>query len=75
LIEKTRNSFEKIVNLCENSLKFFDEKADELRAMRDNPDAEKLDSIMLQLVSLKQQCLSLDPSAWQLFFAHVGQSF
>lgn len=75
LIEKTKDSFEKIVNLCEDGMKFFDEKTDELQAMHYNPEAEKLDVIMLQLVNLKQQCLSLDPSAWQLFFAHVGQSF
>ncbi|MDD5051052.1 MAG: DUF115 domain-containing protein, partial [Candidatus Pacebacteria bacterium] len=75
LIEKTKNSFEKIVNLCDDGLKLFDEKADELQAMRDNPDTEKLDGIMRQLLDLKTKCLNLDPSAWQLFFAHVGQSF
>jgi hypothetical protein len=34
-----------------------------------------MDGIMQQLLDIKKQCLSLDPSAWQLFFAHVGQSF
>lgn len=75
LIEKTRNSFEKIVNLCDDGLKLFDGKAGELQAMKDNPETEKLDDIMEQLLDIKKQCLSLDPSAWQLFFAHVGQSF
>jgi hypothetical protein len=75
LIENTKNSFEKIVNLCDDGLKLFDTKVDELQAMRENPDVEKLDDIMEQLLDIKKQCLSQDPSAWQLFFAHVGQSF
>lgn len=75
LIEKTKDSFEKIIVLCREGLNFFDIKADELHAMRNNPDIEKLDGIMEKLLDIKRQCLSLDPSAWQLFFAHVGQSF
>jgi hypothetical protein len=75
LIEKTINSFKKIVNLCEEGFKLFDEKAAELQAMKDDPEEEKLDGIMKQLMDLKQKCITCDPSAWQLFFAHVGQSF
>ena len=75
LIEKTRDSFKNIVNLCADGMKFFDEKADELQEMRHNPDSEKLDGIMKQLLDLKQKCMSLDPLSWQLFFAHVGQAF
>jgi hypothetical protein len=75
LIEKTLASFKGISVLCEDGLRLFDEKAYELQTMKNNPDTEKLDDIMEQLFDIKKQCLSLDPSSWQLFFAHVGQSF
>jgi hypothetical protein len=75
LIKKTLASFKSISELCEEGLKLFDEKADELQAMKDAPDTEKLDGIIKQLFDIKKQCMSCDPLSWQLFFAHVGQSF
>jgi hypothetical protein len=75
LIEKTKDSFEKIVNLCEDGLKFCDERVEELKAMKENQDKEKLDAIMKQILEQKNKCIMLDPVNWQLFFAHVGQSF
>jgi hypothetical protein len=75
LIEKTIESFNGISSLCEKGIKLFDGKEDEIKAMKDNLEPEKLDGIMEQLLFLKKQCIALDPSAWQLFFAHVGQSF
>jgi hypothetical protein len=75
LVEKTLASFRGISDLCEEGLKLFDEKSDELQAMKDAPDTEKLDVIMKQLLDLKQKCIACDPLTWQLFFAHVGQAF
>ena len=75
LVEKTLVSFQGISALCEKGMKLFDENADELKAMKDTPEPEKLDGIMEQLLFLKKQCIALDPLTWQLFFAHVGQSF
>ena len=75
LIEKTLASFKSISILCEEGLKLFDDKAAELQAMKEAPEADKLDVIMKQLLDLKTKCINCDPSAWQLFFAHVGQAF
>jgi hypothetical protein len=75
LIEKTKNSFEKIVNLCDKGLKLYDDHLEEIKGFAENPDFEKMDVIMQPLLEIKKQCMALDPENFQLLFAHVGQAF
>jgi hypothetical protein len=75
LIEKTKNSFEKIVNLCDKGLKLYDDHLEEIKGFAENPNFEKMDAIMQPLLEIKKQCMALDPENFQLLFAHIGQAF
>jgi hypothetical protein len=75
LIEKTKNTFGKIVNLCAAGLKLYDNHLEEIKGFAENPDFEKMDAIMQPLLEIKKQCMAFDPENFQLLFAHIGQAF
>jgi hypothetical protein len=75
LIEKTKNSFEKIVNLCNAGLKLYDDHSEEIKGFAENPDLEKMNEIMQPLLEIKKQCMAFDPENWQGFYAHVAQAY
>jgi len=75
IIDKTIDSFKKMSDLCSEGMKMYDDRAEEINQYVKEPDFEKMEKIMAPLLKIKNQVIGLDPSNFQLFYAHIAQAF